>query len=120
MNAVFARRFIPTATASALSSVTAEIFNASKFVELDLDGPPWKGRGKMTNLGWTPLIKKKNDKPKHGSHFSPPKCIDCDISMRIKRRQAHPMLGPAYELQTYACARCGQIRQRDAATPGAA
>jgi hypothetical protein len=69
---------------------------------------------------WTHLIKKRGDKPKYGTHFSPPKCIDCGISMRIKRRQAHPKLGPAYELQTYACVRCGQIRQRDAATPGAA
>lgn len=46
--------------------------------------------------------------------------FECGISMRIKRRQAHPELGPAYELQTYACFRCGQIRQRDIATPGSA
>jgi len=70
--------------------------------------------------GWTHLIKKKVDKPKHGSHLFPPRCIDCGISMRIKRREAHPMLGPACELQTYACVRCGQIRQRNADSPGAA
>ena len=70
--------------------------------------------------GWTNLIKKTVDKPKHGSHLFPPKCIDCGLSMRIRRREAHPMLGPAYELQTYACVRCGQIQQRNADTPGAA
>jgi DNA-directed RNA polymerase subunit RPC12/RpoP len=76
--------------------------------------------GLRATTGWTHLTKKKVDKPKYGTHFSPPKCTDCGISMRIKRRQAHPERGPAYELQTYACVRCGQIRQRDAATPGAA
>ncbi len=69
--------------------------------------------------GWTHLVKKKVDKPKHGSHLFPPKCIGCGLSMRIRRRQAHPERGPQYELQTYACVRCGQIQQRDAATPGA-
>ena len=74
----------------------------------------------MTNtMGWTPLVRKKIENPKHGSHLFPPKCAACGLSMRIKRREAHPERGPKFELQTYVCARCGQTEKRDAATPGA-
>ena len=72
----------------------------------------------MANSGWTLVSRKKLDQPKHGSHLSPPKCKVCGYSMRIKRREAHPKLGPKYELQTFACIRCGQLQKRDAATPG--
>src|SRR5258708_2311001 len=115
-NAASARRFILTATASAHSFVTAEDLHAA----ISLSAPPARKMGRQVTSGWTHLIRKKVDNQKQATHFPPPRCLGCGISMRITRRQAHPERGPAYELQTYACIRCGQIRQRDAATPGAA
>ena len=47
----------------------------------------------------------------------PAKCNICGRRMTITRRDAHPELGPKFELQTFACS-CGQILKRKAASPG--
>ena len=48
-----------------------------------------------------------------------PKCATCKIVMRLTRREAHPAHGPAHELQTYTCSRCGHVEQASSASPGA-
>jgi uncharacterized protein YlaI len=58
------------------------------------------------------------DPPKHGSHKRP-KCIVCGRFMKLKRREAHPIRGPKYELQTYDCPGCGNSVGVNVATPGA-
>jgi hypothetical protein len=72
-----------------------------------------------SEIGWTRLPPRKRDLPKYGSRLSAPKCESCGSGMRIKRREAHPELGPKYELQTFACINCGHLRTRKAESPGA-
>ena len=73
----------------------------------------------MSNSNGSRLPGRKLPKPKHGSHLHPPKCDACGYGMRIKRREAHPELGPKFELQTYACINCGHLRKRDTESAGA-
>jgi len=73
-----------------------------------------------SEIGWTRVPPKTRPDPrKYGARLSAPKCDACGLSMRIKRRVAHPKLGPKYELQTFACNKCGQLKERDADSPGA-
>lgn len=72
-----------------------------------------------SEIGWTRVPPRKRDPLKYGSRFSAPKCDSCGSGMRIKRREAHPELGPKYELQTFACINCGHLGTRKAESPGA-
>jgi hypothetical protein len=55
---------------------------------------------------------------KHGVNERP-RCVTCKLMMRLTRREAHPEHGPRYELQTFACRRCGHTEQARVASPGA-
>jgi uncharacterized protein with PIN domain len=56
---------------------------------------------------------------KHGANARP-RCQTCKGVMRVMRREAHPVLGPQHELQTYTCAKCGKVEQVSTESPGAA
>jgi uncharacterized protein with PIN domain len=56
---------------------------------------------------------------KHGENARP-RCEACKLVMRMSRREAHPALGPRYELQTYTCAKCGKREQVVVPSPGGA
>jgi uncharacterized protein with PIN domain len=55
---------------------------------------------------------------KHGENQRQ-RCEDCKVVMRVMRREAHPILGPLHELQTYICAKCGAVKQVTTESPGA-
>jgi hypothetical protein len=44
-----------------------------------------------------------------------PRCDNCDVSMRLERRAAHPTRGDGFELHTFRCPDCGNTVAQDAA-----
>jgi uncharacterized Zn finger protein len=60
-------------------------------------------------------IREKNDYGRSGRA----QCSSCGAVTRLKSRETHPERGPAYELQTFKCPKCGTLDTRAVHTPDA-
>ena len=86
--------------------------NSTGMEEPSVDATPSKLRPRQPRMYAT------RTKAKHGVNERP-RCKTCKLMMRLTRRDSHPLHGPSYELQTFACRHCGHTEQAVVASPGA-
>ena len=71
----------------------------------------------MSDRPEMPIAKRWPSKGDYGEGGRVP-CPNYGKLWRLRRREAHPTLGPAYELQRFECKSCGTAFTRDVPTPG--